>query len=137
MTTTLEDDLIAAGDHAAVESQHQCLKCGRWLPAFGLTNVADNDYWPDIDYVCGRCYMDFSRERNKFIEDLARALAPPRRHDPAQIVREKRRILNETLWATATDGTVTVDEAEEWGAYRRAVAAVDPNDFQGWPEEPR
>lgn len=136
MATTLEDDLIAAGETFALENDHQCEHCGKWFPAFGLTNVEANDYWPHASYACGHCIMNYGNHMNAIFGPLLRAMVTPTLPSPSVILAEKRRILNETLWATANDGTVTPEEATAWLQYRQEVAAVDPNNFTGWPTPP-
>jgi len=90
------------------------------------------------DFICGRCHRARLSAAQQIGEALASWTAPP---NWSGVIAERRRRLNESLWATATDGTVSEAEATAWAAYRAAVVLIGPETVQSpssvtWPSPP-
>lgn len=128
----LQDHLRSTG-HPAADLDIPCEKCGKVVASFGHKDVRDNDLIPH-DFVCGMCHVDWRREMAAVWGSLNEPTV-----DWSQILTIKRALLNETMWATAVDGTV--ENREAWLGWRRSVAAVGPDTHAHpreviWPSRP-
>src|SRR6185312_12600398 len=121
-------------ENAAV-LEHPCPVCNRHWPAFAQRDVRDNELIPH-DFVCGQCHVRWVREMRAVWGSLNEPLI-----DWSQVNRIKRQYLNETMWATATDGTVDHEFQKKMLDWRRSIAAIGPQTHDHpnaviWPAMP-
>lgn len=131
----LQDHLRETGSAHVADQDHPCEKCGFFWPAFAHKDVRDNALIPH-DFVCGQCHVSWVREMRAVWGSLGE---PP--VDWAPVVRCRREILNATMWATATDGTVDPEFQQQMLDWRRSIAFVGPNSHAHpreviWPAMP-
>lgn len=129
------EDMVRAGE-LHPEALHAFVgRHNRWLPACPACGVHKPlfviEHHDTLGLSCDWCRVDADRQD----------AAPDDDELWRGIEDERRSRLNESLWATAEDGTVNDQERAAWGAYRLAVAQVGPKTFTNpkdvvWPPRP-
>lgn len=147
-TTTLADDLIAAGKQphpggyrCTVVNPVSGRTCRYVGPAFSFANVADFDA-VDRAYICGNCYQDLVRLAEQMGRIFAALAGPPAwdSEEGAYVRAQRNAKLAAAFWTVQVGSPLTEACQAEWADYIRALHRLTV-DYPGpadvvWPAEP-